>query len=38
MLPGFLKDIASKGWVERNTHQMLADFKALAEAKAPAQA
>ena len=37
-LPGFIKDLASKGWVERNTHQMLLDFKALAEAKVPAHA
>ena len=37
-LPGFLKDLAAKGWVERNTHQMLMDFKALAEAKVPAHA
>ena len=38
ILPGFLKDLAAKGWVERNTRQMLADFKALAEAKVPAHA
>jgi hypothetical protein len=37
-LPGFIKDLASKGWVERNTHQMLTDFKALAEAKVPVPA
>ena len=37
-LPGFIKDIVAKGWVERNTHQMLADFKALAEAKVPVPA
>ena len=37
-LPGFIKDLVNKGWVERNTHQMLADFKALAEAKVPAPA
>ena len=35
-LPGFLKDLMSKTWVERQTRQMLADFKALAEVKAPA--
>ena len=35
-LPGFIKDLVNKGWVERNTRQMLADFKALAEAKVPA--
>lgn len=34
-LPGFIEDLASNGWVERQTHQMLADFKALAEAKIP---
>ncbi len=38
MLPGFVKDLVSKGWAERNTHQMLADFKALAEATVPAHA
>jgi uncharacterized membrane protein len=37
-LPGFIKDLASKGWIERQTHQMLADFKALAEAKIPQNA
>jgi uncharacterized protein YndB with AHSA1/START domain len=37
-LPGFLKDLMTKGWAERQMHQMLADFKALAEAKVPAQA
>jgi uncharacterized membrane protein len=37
-LPGFIKDLVSKGWVDRNTRQMLADFKALAEAKVPAHA
>jgi uncharacterized membrane protein len=37
-LPGFIKDLATKGWVERNTHQMLTDFKALAEVKVPAHA
>ena len=32
-LPGFIKDLWSKGWVERQTrHQMLEDIKALAEA------
>lgn len=35
-LPGFFKDLMARGWVERQTHQMLADFKALAETKAPA--
>jgi hypothetical protein len=37
-VPGFIKDLVTKGWVERNTHQMLADFKALAEAKVPVPA
>lgn len=35
MLPGFIKDLVSKGWAERSTHQMFTDFKALAEAKVP---
>ena len=38
MMPGFIKDLVNKGWAERNTRQMLADFKALAEAKVPAHA
>ena len=37
-LPGFIKDIVNKGWAERNTRNMLSDFKALAEAKVPAHA
>lgn len=37
-LPGFIKDLVTKGWVERNAHQMLAEFKALAEATVPAHA
>ena len=37
-LLGFIKDLMGKGWVERQTRQMLADFKALAEAKVPAHA
>ena len=37
-VPGFIKDIMSKAWIERNTRQSLADFKALAEAKVPAHA
>ncbi len=36
--PGFIKDLMSRNWVERQTHQMLADFKALAEAEVPTQA
>ena len=37
-LPGFIKELVTKGWAERNIRQMLADFKALAEAKVPAHA
>ena len=37
-LPGFIKDMMSKGWAERNMNNMLADFKALAEANVPAKA
>jgi uncharacterized membrane protein len=37
-LPGFIKDLVNKGWVERQTHQMFADFKALAEVKVPVPA
>ena len=37
-LPGFIKDLVTKGWVERNTHQILSGFNALAEAKVPAHA
>jgi uncharacterized membrane protein len=37
-LPGFIKDFLSKGWMERNMRNSLADFKALAEAKVPAHA
>ena len=37
-LPGFIKDLVNKGWAERNTHQALVDFKALAEAKVPVPA
>ena len=37
-MPGFVKDLMSKGFVERNVDNMLADFKALAEAKVPADA
>ena len=36
--PGFIKNLVTKGMVERNTRQMLADFKALAEATVPAHA
>ena len=37
-IPGFIKDLMSKNWVERNTHQMLGDFKALAEVTVPTPA
>ena len=37
-LPGFVKDLMTKGWGERNMNNMLADFKALAEANVPAHA
>ena len=37
-LPDFIMDLMAKGWMERNARQMLEDFKALAEAKAPAHA
>jgi ligand-binding SRPBCC domain-containing protein len=37
-LPGFIKDLVNKGWVERNMRTVMADFKALAEAKVPAHA
>jgi uncharacterized membrane protein len=37
-LPGFIKDLVSKGWVERQHRKILADFKALAEANVPVQA
>jgi uncharacterized membrane protein len=37
-MPGFVKDIMTKGWFERQTRNMLADFKANAEAKVPAKA
>ncbi len=37
-LPGFIKDTITKGWGERNWRNTLEDFKALAEAKVPAEA
>jgi uncharacterized membrane protein len=37
-LPGFIKDLMATSWMERQMRQMLADFKALAEAKVPAKA
>jgi uncharacterized membrane protein len=32
-VPGFIKDLVSKGWVERNFGNAMADFKALLEAE-----
>ena len=32
MLPGFVKDLMKKGWMDRQLTQMVGDFKALAEA------
>jgi hypothetical protein len=37
-LPGFIKDLMSKGWMEGNMHRMLADIKAFTEATVPAHA
>jgi uncharacterized membrane protein len=37
-LPGFIKDLAKKGWMNRRMDQMLGDFKALAEATVPVPA
>ena len=37
-LPGFVKRAVNSGLIERNHRKMLADFKALAEAKVPTQA
>ena len=37
-MPGFVKDIMNKCWFERQTRNMLADFKAIAEAQVPAKA
>ena len=37
-LPGFIKDLMGKGMGEQTMRNVLTDFKALAEAKAPAQA
>jgi len=36
--PGFIKNLVTRGWVERNTRNMFAEFKALAEATVPAHA
>ena len=37
-VPGFIKDLVSKGWAERNFNNSMADFKTLVEAKVPAHA
>lgn len=37
-LPGFLKDLMTKGWMEGNAHRILTDIKAFAEATVPAHA
>jgi uncharacterized membrane protein len=37
-IPGFVQNVMNKNWIERNTRQMLGDFKALAEATAPVPA
>ena len=38
MLPGFVKDLMSKSWVERQERQMLRNLKDHAEATVPAHA
>ncbi len=37
-LPGVVKRVVNSGWIARNHRKMLADFKALAEAKVPTHA
>jgi uncharacterized membrane protein len=37
-IPGFVQNLMTRTWIERNTRQMLQDFKALAEATVPARA
>jgi uncharacterized membrane protein len=37
-IPGFIKNLVNKSWVERHMHQMLQDFKALAEVTVPVPA
>jgi uncharacterized membrane protein len=37
-LPKVLQDLMSRHWMERQVHQMLGDFKALAEATVPVPA
>jgi len=38
MLPGVIKDLMKKGWMNRRMDHMLGDFKALAEATVPVPA
>lgn len=37
-LPGFIKDLLAKGWIQRQTRQMLGDLKVFAEATVPVHA
>jgi uncharacterized membrane protein len=37
-IPGFIKTLMTKSWVERYMRQQMEDFKALAEATVPAPA
>ena len=37
-IPGFLKNLLTKNWIDRNMRHMLEEFKALAELKVPVPA
>jgi len=37
-IPGFIKNLMTKNWIERNVRHILEDFKALAETKVPTPA
>jgi len=37
-IPGFIKSLLTRSWIERQTRQMLEDFKGLAEATVPVPA
>ena len=37
-IPGFIKNLMTRSWVERHTRQQMEDFKALAEATVPVPA
>ena len=37
-IPGFLRNLLTKSWIDRNMRQMLEEFKALAELKVPVPA